>query len=77
MRKLKLPVKAVYHYSVDDPHFVRDYYSVQLFVGDRLFLDLGDDYHDKSYHQIKGAIEAFKMHFDVEFTQERIADQEY
>lgn len=77
MRKLKLPVKAVYHYSVDDPEFDSDYYSVQLFVNDQLFLDLGDAYHDRSYHQILGAVKAFKLHFDVEYTQERIADQEY
>lgn len=71
-----MDIKKVVHYAEDDPEFISDYYSVELFVDGKKVKHFSDWYHGKGDIKCDAFIEGIKFMHDgeINYELEEIAD---
>ena len=71
-----MDIKVVTHYPVSDPECHGDYWDIEMFIEGDLFLEFGDDYHNKGQAQVEGVL-AFLDASEIEYRleEEQVADR--
>lgn len=69
-------LKIVTHFSVEDPEFISDYVSVEVFLDGNRVASYGDAYHDRGAEKARGFEDGVRALFpDVQVVRERVADE--
>ncbi len=70
-------IKVLTHYFEDDPTFIGDYTSVEVFLDDLKVVEYGDAYHDRGAQKADGFVDAVSHIYGADNCQvirEQVAD---